>query len=158
MKKRFVCLVLALLLAALPACALGGTGVTVWRAVSPYYLEDGAAVESEVISVDSSLSVIDAAVAAFNSDTEGVELLRAMPQGIDILGWEISDGVLDLETSPEYATLTGYWRTVADCCVALTFCAIDGVESVSLYSQGTALSLYMTPGEFLLEDASGTEE
>ena len=56
--------------------------------------------------------------------------------------------------SPEYASVTGYWRTVADCCMVLTFCAIDGVESVSVYSAGVMLTAAMTTDDIVLTDAS----
>ena len=103
------------------------------------------------MSVDASLSELDAAVAAFNAEAGDTELLRALPEGVDVLGWTLDGGALTLAVSPGYASLAGRARTVADCCITLTFCAIEGVESVSVHALGAALSSSMTPDGFVLE-------
>lgn len=150
--KRILCLALAVLaLLSLASCAAGGESVEVWRAVSPYYLEGGSAVRSETVRVDAGLSAIDAAVEAFNTGTDRPELRRALPEGVDVLGWTLDGGALTLAVSPGYASLAGRARTVADCCITLTFCAIEGVESVSVHALGAALSSSMTPDGFVLE-------
>ena len=157
MLKRAMALLPALALLALAACGLLGREVEVYRAVQPYYLQGGSAVEAEPVSVDPALGEIDAALEAFNSGTTDAELLRALPEGVDALGWELSGGELRLEVSPEYAAVTGYWRTAGDCCITLTFCAIEGVERVSVWAAGTQLSAAMSPGDFVLADASGLD-
>ena len=149
MRRRIITLALAAAFLALAACGLAGRKVTVWRAVSQYYLESGSAVQSEPVSVDAGLSDIDAAVTAFNTDTTDAELVRALPDGVSITGWELDGTELCLSVSPEYASVTGYWRTVADCCMVLTFCAIDGVES-----EGVMLTAAMTTENIVLTDAS----
>lgn len=154
MKKLAAIAAALTLLLGLTACSISGKSVTVWRAVSPYYLESGSAVQSEPVSVDAGLSDIDAAVTAFNTDTTDAELVRALPDGVSITGWELDGTELCLSVSPEYASVTGYWRTVADCCMVLTFCAIDGVESVSVYSEGVMLTAAMTTENIVLTDAS----
>lgn len=154
MRRRIITLALAAAFLTLAACGLAGRKVTVWRAVSQYYLESGSAVQSEPVSVDAGLSDIDAAVTAFNTDTTDAELVRALPDGVSITGWELDGTELCLSVSPEYASVTGYWRTVADCCMVLTFCAIDGVESVSVYSEGVMLTAAMTTDDIVLTDAS----
>ena len=154
MKKLAAIAAALTLLLGLTACSLSGKSVTVWRAVSPYYLESGSAVQSEPVSVDAGLSDIDAAVTAFNTDTTDAELVRALPDGVSITGWELDGTELCLSVSPEYASVTGYWRTVSDCCMVLTFCAIDGVESVSVYSEGVMLTAAMTTDDIVLTDAS----
>ncbi len=155
--KRLSAIIFALaMLLGLTACSLSGRSVTVWRAVSPYYLESGAAVQSEPVSVDASLSDIDAAVAAFNSDSTDAELVRALPDGVSITGWELEDGELRLYVSAEYAAVTGAGRSIGDACMALTFCAVEGVESVSVYSGDTLLTANMRPEDVLLADGSGT--
>lgn len=154
MRRRIITLALAAAFLALAACGLAGRKVTVWRAVSQYYLESGSAVQSEPVSVNASLSEIEAAVEAFNSDTTDAELIRALPEGVDITGWELNGTALRLNVSAEYASVTGYWRSIGDACMALTFCAIDGVESVSVYSGDTMLTASMTPEDIVLTDAS----
>ena len=148
MKKRFACLALASTLLALGACSAAGAEVTVWRAVPSYYLESGAAIESETVRADAGLSEIDAAVAAFNSE-------RPLPDGVDITGWELDGTELKLSVSAEYASVTGYRRSIADACMVLTFCAIEGVERVSIYSEGTMLTAAMSAADIVLTDVTG---
>ena len=158
MKKRVTALVCAALMALLAACGPGSREAEVYRAVQPWLLSDGAAVRTERVSVDASLSELDAAVAAFNAEAGDTELLRALPEGVDVLGYTLEDGELRLEVSPEYAAVTGRWRTVGDCCMTLTFCAVEGVESVSVHAGGTQLSAAMAPEDFVLTDVSGIQE
>lgn len=157
MKK---CIIIAALLAvalcALAACG-GITRVEVWRPVSEYYLSGGAAVETESVKVDGSLGEIDAAVAAFNTSPNDNRYTRALPDGIDVLGWALEDGELRLDVSAEYASLSGWRRSIADCCAVLTFCAIEGVDSVSIYSGDTMLSDARGPSSIVLEDSAGLE-
>lgn len=158
MKKRILCALLALALTTLSACVLlSRDEVTVWRAVSPYYLESGSAIAAENVAADAGLGEIEAAVAAFNSETGESDLLRALPDGVNITGWTLENGELRLKVSAEYASVTGYWRSIADSCMALTFCAIDGVKSVSVYSGDTLLTAAMSPEDVLLTDTVGTE-
>ena len=158
MKRLVLAALAALLLSALAACGMAVKEVAVWRAMPSFYLTTGSAVRSETVRVDSSLSELDAAAEAFGRDTDDPELERALPDGVELLGWELAGGELRLSVSPEYAALTGWERTVADCCAVLTFCAVDGVDSVSVYSEGTLLSAAMEPEDFLLADAAGLEE
>lgn len=157
--KKMCVLFAALCLAVLTGCAMAGTeDVVVYRAVSPYYLTDGIAVEPEKVAVDSSLGEIDAAVAAFNSDTDEPELQRPMPNGVDITGWELAGSELRIYVSPQYAALTGHNRTISDACIVLTFCAIDGIDSVSIYSGEILLTARLGAGDLLLSDGSGASD
>ncbi len=152
--KKLTLALAAFCLLLLASCGLAGSTVEVYRAVSPYYLTGGAAIESERVSVDTSLGDIDAAVAAFNTDTSDPELVRALPEGVNVTGWELVGSELRLSVSPEYAALTGHRRTIADACAVFTFCAIDGVESVSIYSEGVLLTAATGPDAYVL-DAGG---
>ena len=159
MRKRygFAALCLALLLFA--GCGAGREKVGVWRAVRTDYLAGGRpSLEAEIVYADASLSEIDAAVAAFNSPASEVGLARALPEGLDIIGWELAGTELRLYVPAEYASFAGYARAAAESCAALTFCALEVVESVSFYSGETALSEGLRPGHVLLEDETGAVE
>ena len=155
MLKRILALLPALALLALAACGLLGREVEVYRAVQPYYLQGGSAVEAEPVSVDPALGEIDAALEAFNSPCIDSELAHPFPDGVEIIGWELANASLRLYVPAEYAALTGAERTVADCCAVLTFTAIEGVESVSIWSGDVMLSAPMRAGDFAAADASG---
>lgn len=152
MKKRLICTLVCALLLCLTACSLSGARVLVWRAVSDYYLGTGTAVESEYVSVDTSQSIIDATVAAFNSTTDDKELERALPDGVGITDWELDGTDLKLYVSAGYASVTGSRRSIGDACMVLTFCAIDGVETVSVYSGEAMLTSAMDENDIILTD------
>ena len=149
----------AVCLALLAGCAMAGTeDVVVYRAVSPYYLTDGPAIEPEEVAVDTWLGAIEPAVVAFSSDSDEPDLQCALPDGVEITGWELDGSELRIYVSPQYAALTGHNRTVADACIVLTFCAIDGIESVSIYSGDTLLTARLGVDDLLLVGESGSVE
>ena len=155
--KKAVILLLALALAALGGCASRTLEVEVYRAVLPYYLSDGPAVRAETVHVDASLGDIDAVAEAFNSAPADPELANPLPDGVRIEGWELADGELRLSVSAGYASLSGYRRSAADCCLALSFCAVEGVERVSVSSCEALLTAAMSPEDICLADTSGGE-
>lgn len=157
MRKRIIiAALLAAMLLTLAACG-GTTRVDVWRPLSEYYLSGGAAVEVESVKVDGSLGEIDATVAAFNTSPGDNRFTRALPDGVDVLGWTLEGGELRLDVSAEYASLSGWRRSIADCCAILTFCAIEGVDTVSIYSGDTMLSDARGLDSLVLEDSAGVE-
>ena len=74
----------------------------------------------------------------------------AAPEGADILGWRLEGSELKLEVSPEWAELSGFEKTVAECCAALSFCALEGVERVSFYLLGQRLGRSIDEGDIIL--------
>ena len=101
---------------------------------------------------------IDAAAEALNTDPGDAELSNPLPEDAEVLGWELAGSELRCSVASGYAALTGRERTTADCCITLTFCAVEGVESVSIYSGGVMLSAAMEPEDFILADSSGITE
>ncbi len=83
-------------------------------------------------------------------DEPGPPLERAAPEGADILGWRLEGSELKLEVSPEWAELSGFEKTVAECCAALSFCALEGVERVSFYLLGQRLGRSIDEGDIIL--------
>lgn len=131
---------LALLLA-LAACGQsGGAAFRVYRAVAPYYRTDGQLVEAEERSVAPGVGLLNAVIAEFNAAPSDQKLQSPLGGGTRILGYELSGSALRLEVSPGYAQLSGVDAMLADCCIALTFCALDGVDSVSVWSEGQELT------------------
>lgn len=66
-------------------------------------------------------------------------LVNPFPEGTQLLNWKLRDGQLDLELSEEYGSLTGVDLTLADYCLTLTLCQLDGVDRVCLTVAGTAV-------------------
>ena len=133
--RRLAALVLALCLAlGLAGCAGETIEVTVWRS------GEGSVALPETKRLAPGTGLIPGAVAAFNST----------PEGADILGWRLEGSELKLEVSPEWAELSGFEKTVAECCAALSFCALEGVERVSFYLLGQRLGRSIDEGDIIL--------
>ena len=118
--------------------------MTVWRS------GEGSVALPETKRLAPGTGLIPGAVAAFNSTPDEPGLERAAPAGADILGWRLEGSELKLEVSPEWAELSGFEKTVAECCAALSFCALEGVERVSFYLLGQRLGRSIDEGDIIL--------
>lgn len=154
MRRRiFAAFCLTLLLLALVSCGQATVKVEVWRRT----LDSGRAVSDGLIqaerrTVPVQMGSISGAVSAFNAEPEDPGLRRAAAGNAEILGWQLEGSELRLEVSPEWAELEGFDRTLADCCAALTFCALDGVDSISIYSLGQRLAGPLDEGDIVLAE------
>ena len=154
MKRRIIAaLCLALALLTLASCGHAALTVEVWRrtADAEHSVREGL-IQSERRSVQAQAGSINGAVSAFNAEPEDPGLARAAPGDAKILAWRLEGTELRLEVSPEWAELTGFDRTLSDCCAVLTFCALEGVDSVSIYSLGQRLAGPMDESDIVLAE------
>ena len=142
MKKRIAAvLCLALALCLLASCGKGQLRVEVWRRTAdPERALSEGVIQPETRTVQLQAGSVNGAVSAFNAEPEDPTLRRAAPGDAKIVGWQLEGTELRLEVSPEWAELEGFERSLADCCAVLTFCALDGVDSVTIYSLGQRLA------------------
>ncbi len=154
MKRHIIAaLCLALALLTLSSCGHAALTVEVWRrtADAEHSVSEGL-IQSERRSVQAQAGSINGAVSAFNAEPEDPGLARAAPGDAKILAWRLEGTELRLEVSPEWAELAGFDRTLADCCAVLTFCALEGVDSVSIYSLGQRLAGPMDESDIVLAE------
>lgn len=153
--KRRLALLLLLLLLPLSACgAQSGPSVTVYRVLAPYYRTSGALIQAETAVLSPTVGVLNSLVAAFNAPPGDPALQSPLPEGLIILGYRLNGDELRLELSPAYAALEGMERSLADCCMALSFLGVSGVTRVAVYSGGLELTPPMTADDFLTADDS----
>ena len=74
-----------------------------------------------------------------------------VPDGVRLLDWELEEGCLHLDLSEQYGSLTGVDLTVADACLTLTLCQVEGVESVYVTVEGNEIP-YRSIQQLTLED------
>ena len=79
---------------------------------------------------------IPALVDALLSPPETQGLATPFPEGVRLLSWEVEEGRLHLDLSEQYGGLSGVDLTVADACLTLTLCQVEGVESVYVTVEG----------------------
>ena len=87
-------------------------------------------------------------------------LRSPFPAGTRLLGWQLDqDGLLWVDLSESYGSLTGIGLTLADYCLTFTLCQLEEVERVSITVSGRTISYRyrqeLDPSQAVL---SGVEE
>lgn len=149
--KRIITGLLGLILL-LPLCACGESG-------SELVLYcPGEAAEDEVLT--QSVSSVDYWGEASVEDLLDALLEQLFHGEVTARHWTLTEGgSLTLELSDGYLDRTGIDLTLAQCCLVLTLCQLDGVERVRITVDGEAVNgqsrFYLTPDDFLF---TGAEE
>lgn len=63
-------------------------------------------------------------------------LSSPFPEDTQLLSWSLEGGVLHLDFSESYGGLSDIQLTIADYCLALTLCQLEGVQSVMISVEG----------------------
>ena len=136
----------ALLLFALTSCGRGGGeetppegSVGVYFAVGSGTL-GGPAVSCEYHTLSGEREPVEELMSLLLAGPDPASRLTSpFPAGVSLLSWKMEDGRLSLDLSEQYGGLSGVDLTVADYCIALTLCQLEGVESVSITVEGHEL-------------------
>lgn len=66
------------------------------------------------------------------------DLTSPFPRGVSVVRWELDEesGTLKLTMSEQYSGLGDISLTLADYCIVLTLCQLEGVEGVEIHSAG----------------------
>ena len=150
MRKRMLPLVLALL--TLAGCGMGKSQDK--DTEHPYEIyfvaendESGAAVGGEFWHAQGKEPLIQELLARLLAGPETKERNSPFPKGLEVRSWELNDGKLDLDFSEAYEGLSGIDLTLANYCLALTLCQVEGVDSIHVTIEGEQNPL--TTGENL---------
>ena len=84
------------------------------------------------------------------------EGLRApFPGAVSVLSLEVEAGTARLSLSEQYGGLTDMGKTLADACIVLTLCQLEGVEQVEISAEGfwtdTPVRRTLSPAQLELE-------
>ena len=134
--RQFLALLLLLTLA-LSGCAGGRSsgGYQLYFQTDPEASTHGAAISSQSYSGKGEPGVEELFAALMDGPTQK-GLISPFPQGVTLVSWELSDGLLTLNLSEQYGGLADISLTLADYCLVLTMSQIAGVESVQIQSDG----------------------
>lgn len=161
MKHRKSILLLAALLA-LSACQSQEPqdALRLWFPSNPDASDHTAQAVTFELSLESETNTseaIEVLIEALFSGPKSENLVNPFPEGTKLLSWRLHDNQLDLELSEEYGSLTGVDLTLADYCLTLTLCQLDGIDRVSLSVDGAAgqEKRLLTPEEVIF---TGAEE
>lgn len=75
----------------------------------------------------------------------GEGLTSPIPSGTTLLGWQLEEGVLTVDFSWRYGSLSGVDLTLADYSVALTLEQLDQVDQVDILVEGEEISYRGSP-------------
>ena len=136
MKKRIFALLLAAMLS-LSGCAAQHyenlPQIAVYFAASGENGDSGASVGTEIRTVDKDEDMLKAAAEAVMSTPQSYKLASPFTSGVTLESYKLEDGKLSLHMSDAYAEMPAGKKIIARSCLALTLCAIKGVESVSVF-------------------------
>ena len=85
------------------------------------------------------------------------DLTSPIPEGVTLRSWTLADGLLTVDFSARYASLSGVSLTLADYSVAETLCQLDEVEAVEITAEGDYLP-YRDHQRLTAEDTLSLEE
>lgn len=119
-------------------------GMKLWFPAAPAEAGDArpaaqAVLWEEFHPADGSAGV-EELMSALLSGPEGDGLMDPFPAGVRVQRWAVEDGVLSLDLSAPYGALTGVELTLADYCITLTLCQLEGVEQVRITVDGSPLA------------------
>lgn len=139
----------ALLLALLTLTLLAGCGQTGEESGYLVYYRNQAAVDSagaeealvaERHTLDPSADPVEGLLELVMAQPRGENLTSALPEGVSLRSWTLNNGLLTVDFSSTYGTLSGIDLTLADYSVVLTLTQLEEVETVMITVGGEMLS------------------
>lgn len=144
MRRCGLAALLAALLLGLSGC--GETqvaeGVRLWFPVVQSGSQPPAAALSwELYETNTQTTDVTTVMRVLLNGPTGEGLEDPFPADTRLLGYTLSaDGLLQLDLSAPYGDLTGIDLTLADYCITLTMCQLEGVEQVSITVNGNEIA------------------
>ena len=127
MSKRSDVLLLCAALLAAGGCAHRESGSGKGQEYLIYYSalsnrESESAVAGEHRALSAGQETVPALMSLLLSQPESAGLTSPFPSGLRLLDWQLEEGRLHLDLSDHYYSFSGVDLTLADACLALTFC------------------------------------
>ena len=159
MRKRLFPALLALLLLC-TACTPTPADEPNQGAYTLYFVsaenrQDGAALTTEGRDLPPDGSEVRGLLELLFSGPESAALRSPFPAGTSLRGVSVEEGTAYVDLSEAYGGLSGVDLTLADGCVVLTLCQLEGVEAVYLTVEGRPRPFrdqVLTPADFLLDN------
>lgn len=150
---RRICLLMALLL------TLGLTGCLEQEqgtAYAVYYLNraegEENALASEKHTLPQDTQPVEGLLNLLLTEPQSEDLTKAIPDGVRVRKWSIHNGLLTVDFSSAYASLSGIDLTLADYSVVLTLTQLEEVDTVMITADGEMLA-YRDHQRLTAEDA-----
>ena len=125
-------------------------GIFIWRAAAAP-AEGGELVRAEPYPAQDPDP--EAVLAAFCAPSGTDGLRCALPDGVLLEEHSLENGVMTLTLSPEYLALDEMDRTLTAFCAVLTLCQLEGIEAVTVLSDGQTVFAGLMAEDALLTAA-----
>lgn len=163
MSKRFFAVFLVLvILAGLCACSTKNDDsakdkLTVYYVNNNGYENGGEYIEGVDYYLEGSEDLVNNALDYLGSPPSDSGLSSALAKGTRIYSYSLEDGAMEITLSPAYLLLNDLEKSIVKCCLTLTLCAIDEVESVSIYVDGKLVEEKLDARMMIIEDTDTNE-
>ena len=141
MRKIWLCLLLLALLGTLLSGCMRRVEA---QGYDVYYVEQSAGAASALVPekhpLPSGRPSVEGLVDLLLSRPQREDLTSAIPEGVTLRKWTLYNGLLTVDFTSGYGTLSGIDLTLADYCVTLTLTQISAIRSVSILVRGQELS------------------
>lgn len=139
MRRAFLSLLAAaLLLLPLSACAAGSQDDARLQLYFASASSSGPAIVGEAYT-SSAAPTAERLIRALLSGPNSEQLYSPFPTGLALRSCTLEDGLLTVDFSEPYGGLTDVSLTLADYCVVLTVCQLEGVEQVEITVSGRTM-------------------
>lgn len=157
MKKRLIFLLLALCLLSSgctkePHAVVQAEGVRVYRRLAELSGGGSSPLRAELLPMGKE-EPLELVLSAFERAPESPELKNPLPPGVSILSTEQTGSQLHITMNAAYLDLSELEQTLAKACLTLSFCALDGVDLVSIGVGGETIEPRLSAEDFLLFDS-----
>ena len=140
MRKGWMLFLLAALtlLSGCVAHTLEGSGYPVY--FLDHAKDGGQALRAENRTLDPETEAVEGLLQAILSGPESETLTNVIPASVSLRGWTLQNGLLIVDLSGSYGTLSGIDLTLADYSMVLTLTQLEEVEAVMITVEGQVLS------------------
>ena len=128
------------------------------HAIRLYFLDSQSSIGSAIASepyTGTKTATVRILVNALLSGPTREGLSSPFPAYTSLRGWSVEEGLLTLDLSEHYGDLSGIDLTLADYCIALTLCQLEGVDQVRITVAGSPLAYrgheILDPSEVMLD-------
>ena len=142
MRKGWLCLLLLALLGTLLSGCMRRAEA---QGYDVYYVEQSAGAASALrpgrnTPLPSGRPSVEGLVDLLLSRPQREDLTSAIPEGVTLRKWTLYNGLLTVDFTSGYGTLSGIDLTLADYSVVLTLTQLEGVETVMITVDGEMLA------------------
>ena len=163
MKKLLSTVIVSLFLLQLFACGTGGSkedntkGLSIWYRYKELSSANESAVAMLNYPVNEDADKLHEALTLITEDPKDEKLISAFPSKVHITSYNLSDGVLDVYLTQGFSSMNVIDKNIARCCLVMTLCGLEEVDSVNIYQEAILLEEKLTPDLMITENDYASE-